>query len=111
MANGKAQEGKAQAEVIESAGAGKAATGDNGGAQKAQGSKPAPKRAKPEPKQELPMAGGSDLGAYPLTYHKPSVTLPGGEVVRCPHHWGHEQPKVAQACLRKLAAEAGVRLA
>jgi hypothetical protein len=67
----------------------------------------APKAAAPG----LPLAKASDLGAYQLTYHKPAVTLASGEVVKCSHHWGHEGEKAAQACLRKLAAENGVRIA
>jgi hypothetical protein len=52
----------------------------------------------------------ADLGAYQLTYHKPVLTLASGEVVKCGHHWGHEGEPAAKACLRKLAADAGVKL-
>ncbi|HEY5985367.1 MAG TPA: hypothetical protein VIV12_03135 [Streptosporangiaceae bacterium] len=65
----------------------------------------------PQPEQaELPLATG-DLGAYSLVLHRPKITLPDGRTVNCPHsRWGHEHPKVAQACLRKVAAEHGVRV-
>ncbi len=62
-----------------------------------------------EPKPDLPLATG-DLGAYQLTYHKPTLTLPDGTTVGCDSRWGHEQPKAALACLRKLAADHGVRV-
>jgi hypothetical protein len=84
---------------------GRSATGENDHTPK-----PDPKPAA-APKPELPEAK-VDLGAYALTYHKPFITLPSGEVVKCPHsRWGHEEEKAAKACARKLASEHGVRIA
>jgi hypothetical protein len=80
---------------------GRSATGEN--------EHPDPKPAAAA-KPELPEAK-VDLGAYALTYHKPTVTLPSGEVVHCPHsRWGHEAEKAAKACARKLAADNGVTI-
>jgi hypothetical protein len=70
----------------------------------------AAEQAKPEPKPDLPLATG-DLGQGRIVYYQPSVTLPDGTVIDCPHStWGHGSEKAATACLRKVAAEHGVRL-
>jgi pyruvate/2-oxoglutarate dehydrogenase complex dihydrolipoamide acyltransferase (E2) component len=64
--------------------------------------------AKPEPKPTAPF----NLGAGRITFYRPSLTLPDGTVVDCPHEqWGHEKEPHAMKCLRKLAAEHGVALA
>jgi hypothetical protein len=64
--------------------------------------------AQPEPKP----AATFDLGAGRITFYRPSLTLPDGTVVDCPHDtWGHEKEPHAMKCLRKLATEHGVTLA
>jgi hypothetical protein len=64
-----------------------------------------------EPQPELPTAA-FDLGAGRIVYYRPSLTLPDGVTVDCPHEqWGHGSEKTALACIRKAAAEHGVKLA
>lgn len=64
----------------------------------------------PQPKPALPLAVG-DLGAGKIAYHRPSLTMPDGTEVTCPHAtWGHEKASAAARCLRKLAADNGVRV-
>jgi hypothetical protein len=65
---------------------------------------------KPEPTPELPVATG-DLGHGRIVYFQPSLVLPDGKTVECPHsQWGHGKESAAAACLRKLAAEHGVKV-
>jgi hypothetical protein len=100
-------------EVLIEAQSGTSAKGDNGHGHEADGQQPEPAPEKDEPKAptvDLPQAKAADLGAYQLTYHKPVVTLASGEQVKCEHHWGHEGEAAAKACMRKLAAGAGVKL-
>lgn len=61
------------------------------------------------PKPDLPVAVAS-LGSYQITYHKPSITLPSGEVITHPGKWGTESPKTAAAWLRAEAAKHGCRV-
>jgi hypothetical protein len=68
----------------------------------------APRPAAPE----LPVAQASDLGGYDLRYYHPVVRLADGTEKKCPHQpYGHGDEKIAARCMRKLASEAGVRLA
>jgi len=63
---------------------------------------------KPEAKQPAKPEATVDLGAYSYTMHQPVVTGPDGVQHKCPHRWGHEAEKVAMACARRLAAQAGL---
>jgi hypothetical protein len=54
----------------------------------------------PEPAPEPVIS----VEAVPVTYYRPTVTMPGGETIVCAHKYLHENAKTAAACGRKIAA-------
>lgn len=75
------------------------------------GTKEVERREQPEQPQAPKTAKANYSTKKTITLVWPSVKLPGGRVVKCPHStWGHSNEKAAQACARKLAADNGVTL-
>jgi hypothetical protein len=67
----------------------------------------------PQPKPQPPAKplATIDLGARPVTYYFPQITLGTGEVVSCSHsRYGHETEASARRCALQLVSTRGHRV-